>query len=86
MSKIPQFDTEQEASEFWDTHDFTDFLNETEEVGVESLDIRSGHILLDLDPDSITQLEAVAHRQGINYRILAREWIIERLTAEAKAR
>ncbi|VAW34756.1 hypothetical protein MNBD_CHLOROFLEXI01-2103, partial [hydrothermal vent metagenome] len=29
VEKIPQFKTEQEEANFWDSHDSTDFLDET---------------------------------------------------------
>ncbi len=85
MSKIPQFSSVQAESDFWDTHDFTDFLEETEAVDINSLPMRPGRISLDLDPTSITQLEAVAQRQGTDPKTLVHAWVMEHLTSEAKA-
>jgi hypothetical protein len=32
MAKIPKFKTLEEAAEFWDTHDFEDYVDDTEPV------------------------------------------------------
>jgi len=34
MSKLPKFATDQEEADFWDTHDSTQFLDDTEPVEV----------------------------------------------------
>ena len=34
MAKIPQFKTLEEAAEFWDTHDFEDYIDDTEPVTI----------------------------------------------------
>ncbi|MBI4772466.1 MAG: hypothetical protein HY784_19055 [Chloroflexi bacterium] len=33
--KIPEFDTFEDIAEFWDTHDFSDYIDETEPVEIE---------------------------------------------------
>lgn len=35
MAKIPDFETRQDAAEFWDTHDSTEYLDDMEEIDVE---------------------------------------------------
>jgi len=54
MAKLPTFSSVEAESDFWDTHDFTDFLAESAAVDGESLPVRRGRISLDLDPVSIT--------------------------------
>lgn len=44
-SKIPQFQNEREESDFWDTHDLTDFLDETEVVNEVFVDARHDPLL-----------------------------------------
>ena len=34
MAKIPKFKSLEEAADFWDTHDFEDFVAETEPVTI----------------------------------------------------
>ncbi len=45
-----QFATIEEAGEFWDTHDLTDYWDITEEVEFE-VDLQRRHYLVSKDPD-----------------------------------
>ena len=82
--KIPQFNTEQEEAEFWDSHDSTDFLDETEAVNVTFVDARPSmkQISLRLDPSVIDQLKSLATVKGIGYQTMIRMWVMERLGQE----
>jgi predicted DNA binding CopG/RHH family protein len=82
--KIPQFKTEQEEAEFWDSHDSTDFLDETEAVNVTFVDARPSmkQISLRLDPSVIDQLKSLATVKGIGYQTMIRMWVMERLGQE----
>ncbi|MEZ4734554.1 MAG: CopG family antitoxin [Caldilineaceae bacterium] len=81
MAKLPQFTTEQEEAEFWDSHDSTDFLNDTEEVDVLFVDARptKKQISLRLDPTAIDQIKRIAKTKGIGYQTLIRMWVMEQL-------
>ncbi len=83
--KIPQFQTEQEEAEFWESHDSTEFLDETETVEVTFVDERPSmkQISLRLDPSVINQLKSVASSKGIGYQTMIRMWVMERLGQEA---
>ena len=85
MAKTPQFATDQEESEFWDTHDSTDYLDDTTEVDVTFVDARprKEQISLRLDRETITRLKTLARRRGIGYQTLIRMWVMERLNQEA---
>src|SRR5438045_1961059 len=85
MAKIPEFTSEQEESDFWDTHDITDYLDETTAVEVTIIDARprKSQISLRLDPETITRLTTAARRRGIGYQTLIRMWVMERLEQEA---
>ena len=82
--KIPQFKTEQEEAEFWDSHDSTDFLDETDAVNVTFVDARPSmkQISLRLDPSVIDQLKSLATVKGIGYQTMIRMWVMERLGQE----
>jgi predicted DNA binding CopG/RHH family protein len=82
--KIPQFKTEQEEAEFWDSHDSTDFLDETEAVNVTFVDARPSmkQISLRLEPSVIDQLKSLAAVKGIGYQTMIRMWVMERLGQE----
>lgn len=84
VDKIPQFKTEQEEADFWDSHDSTDFLDETEAVNVTFVDARPAmkQISLRLDPSVIDKLKSLAVDKGIGYQTLIRMWVMERLGQE----
>jgi len=88
MSKIPHFNSEQEESDFWDTHSVTYYLEELTPSDATFVDARPRKTLISLrlDPAVITQLKAVAHQKGVGYQTLMRMWVMERLEHEAKTR
>ncbi|MCA9998991.1 MAG: hypothetical protein KDE56_24680 [Anaerolineales bacterium] len=83
-SKIPQFQDEKEESDFWDTHDSTEFFDEFEEVDIDIIDARPRlkQISLRLDPQTIDALKNMAATKGIGYQTMMRMWIVERLGQE----
>lgn len=42
MAKIPKFKSEEEEIEFWDTHSFADYVDDTEKVDIKFVDKRPG--------------------------------------------
>ena len=56
---LPTFESEQEEAEFWDTHDSTDFVDDTEAVVVKLVDARPRKRLISLriDADTIEMLK-----------------------------
>ncbi len=85
MAKIPKFDTEEQEAEFWDTHDSTDFLEDTEEVVIEYVDARPKTLIsLRLPSNTIEGLKALATRRGIGYQTMIRMWVMERLEEESR--
>jgi predicted DNA binding CopG/RHH family protein len=84
MSQLPKFASDQEETEFWDTHDSTEFLDDTQPVDVTFVDGRPAkkQISLRLDPEAIDKLKAIAQRKGVGYQTLIRMWVMERLAQE----
>ncbi len=84
MSKLPKFASVQEEALFWDTHNSTEFLDDTESVDVAFVDARPAKklITLRLDPGAIERLKEIAQRKGLGYQTLMRMWVMERLTQE----
>jgi predicted DNA binding CopG/RHH family protein len=83
MRKLPKFNDERQESEFWDTHDSTEFFTDTEEVEVTFVDDRPKTLIsIRFEPQVIEQLKILARRQGIGYQTLLRRWTIERLSSE----
>ena len=64
------FESYEEAAEFWDTHDSTDFMNSLEEVEVE-VDIQKKHYLIELDNDTAALLQERAKNEHLSPTNLA---------------
>lgn len=78
-SKIPDFHSREEEAEFWDTHDFTEFLDETRPVKLRIGKQLSEGLTVRLDRHDREELERRASEQGIGPSTLVRMWIKERL-------
>jgi predicted DNA binding CopG/RHH family protein len=78
-SKIPDFQSREEEAEFWDTHDFTEFLDETRPVKLRIGKQLSEGLTIRLDRQDREELERRASEQGIGPSTLVRMWIKERL-------
>ncbi len=83
-SKLPDFDkmTYKEEANFWDTHSFTEFEDELEEVEI-VFDLkkpRDETIILRVQKDIKDRLDKVARNKGLNMSTLARMWLIEKLS------
>jgi predicted DNA binding CopG/RHH family protein len=87
VKTIPKFKSEQEEAEFWDTHDSTDYLDDTEPTELTFVDARpqKRSISLRIDGDAIDALKDIAGRKGMGYQTLIRMWVMERLEKEVKA-
>ena len=85
MSTLPTFLNEKEESDFWDSHDSTEFMDSTEEVDMQFTDNRAAmkQISLRLEQHTINEIKLVAKQKGIGYQTLIRMWVIERLHGEA---
>lgn len=84
MAKLQKFKSEQEEAAFWDNHDSTEFLDETEAVEVTFIDARKRkkQISLRMDQAIIDQLKIVASSKGLGYQTMIRMWVMERLSQE----
>ncbi len=84
MSKLPQFTSEQEELEFWDTHSIADYLGELTPVDATFIDARprKTQISLRLDRETISRLKTLARKRGIGYQTMIRMWVVERLAQE----
>lgn len=78
-SRIPKFASVEEEAKFWDTHDFTEFWDESQPVNLRIAKNLSEGITIRLDPATTSQLRAEAAKKGIGPTTLVRMWVIERL-------
>lgn len=87
MARIPQFKSDKEAAEFWDTHSLADFekeLRPAKDVIFVKPDRQV--VSLRLDRRLINALKRYAQHKGIGYSTLLRMWVVERLDQEIHSR
>ena len=83
MSKLPAFTNDQEAAEWFATHDTSPYMNQLEEV-TEGIGVVRSHpakkpVGLRLRSDYLKAIKQVAERKGIPYQTLIQMWLMEKL-------
>lgn len=88
--RIPAFKTYEEEANFWDTHSFTEFEDQLEDVDIVfDLDKpREASLVLRLQKAFKDQLKRIAKRKGLDVSALARMWLLEKMheTTSASSR
>lgn len=77
VTSISQAKSIEEIAEFWDTHDATDFDDQTHEVSME-FDLQSRRHYIAIDPDVLMRLREAASARGLSTESLANLWLQER--------
>jgi len=76
---IPEeFESIEAAGDFWDTHDLSDYWDQTSEAQFE-VNLERRVILVPLEQNVAHQLASVARRQGLSTETLVNVWLNERL-------
>jgi predicted DNA binding CopG/RHH family protein len=86
MAKIPQFKSDRETAQFWDTHslaDFEDELRPAKDVAFVKPDRQV--ISLRLDRKIVRSIKTLAAQKGIGYSSLLRMWVLEDFQREMHA-
>jgi predicted DNA binding CopG/RHH family protein len=87
MTKIPEFETDEEMAAWFDSHDTADFMDDMEETAEKFDVIRTNFVtrLIDvrLRSDYFEAIQAVAERKGMPYQMLVQRWLLEKLSQEA---
>jgi uncharacterized DUF497 family protein len=83
--RIPSFANIEEEAEFWDTHDVTDYLDESEPAELTVGSDLAEKLTLRLDQRDRDALRRRARAMGIGPSTLARIWLKERLRQEEEA-
>ena len=83
--RIPAFTNVEEEAAFWDSHDFTEFAEESTPVQVTVGQEVAERLTLRLDQTDREKLVKHAREKGIGPTTLARIWLKERLRQEAAA-
>jgi predicted DNA binding CopG/RHH family protein len=86
MKSIPKFKSDEEAAEFWDTHDLTDYEDELETVEDVVFDLKPlKPVCLRLPEQQIARLKRIAATKGMGYQTMVRMWIMEKAREEDAA-
>ena len=81
---IPRhFKSLQEAADFWDRHDLTDYRDQTREAHFE-VDIQRRRFLTALEPELAKKLTACARKQGVSTETLINVWLTEKVRETAQ--
>lgn len=86
LEEIPDFGSEQQEAEFWDTHTMSDELWDSL-PGMEGELPTPGTpmgVSLSLNAELARRLRVLARRKGVSYLALARAFVAERLYEEEK--
>jgi hypothetical protein len=83
--RIPAFHSADEEAGFWDTHDITDFLDESMPAEFTVGQELAERLTLRLDYADRQALAKYARERGIGPSTLARMWLKERLRREQEA-
>jgi hypothetical protein len=67
-----------EIGDFWDTHDLTEFWDQTKKTSFE-VDIESEVTYYSLDKRLAEKVQAIAQKQGISADTLINLWVQEKL-------
>ena len=81
--RIPAFEDIEEEAEFWDTHDFTDYADESTPVEITVNPEARNWLSLRLDSVEREDLAKRARAIGVDSATLASTWLKERLRQES---
>jgi len=81
MKTIPNFKTEPEEREFWETHDSTDYLDwKTARIAVfPNLKPTTKAISLRLPEDLLAKIKVKANKMDVPYQSLMKTWLAEKV-------
>ena len=72
----------EKIGEFWDTHEFTDCLDDSEIVDFD-VDIQSSKIYYHVETALSDQIHAIAKRKDVSGTTLLNSWVREKLSEES---
>ena len=81
---MPEFSNDKEIADFWDTHSFQDYLDDTKEGEIEFVRKPKKALTVRLAPEDIEMVRKLANYKGLSYTALIRMWVKEKLRKEIK--
>ncbi len=83
IDPIPaEFASYEEAAEFWDTHDTTDYLDNFETVSVQT-ELKNRRYEVEIDADLMPVLSKQAHTRGVKVSNLVSDLLREKILPTA---
>ncbi len=82
-TSISKASSYQEIGEFWDTHDFTDYLDDSQIVDFNADDTQSSNIYYHIETELSDKIRAIAKRKGVSSTVLLNSWVREKLRQES---
>ena len=81
LQPIPDFATEAEEREFWETHDSTEYLDWSKAVRVRFPNLKpsSSSISPQLPLPLLEQIKMAANKRDVPYQSLIKVWLAERV-------
>jgi predicted DNA binding CopG/RHH family protein len=88
LKPIPKFRSDEEAGEFWMTHDTTDYVDWTKARRVSFPNLRpsTATISLRLPQGLLNDLRILANERDVPYQSLLKVYLAERIAEERRAR
>ena len=87
MPKLPEFESDEEAAAWFDSHDSAPYMDVMEETDEKFEVIRTAfftrHVEVRLRSDYLDAIQAAAERKGVPYQTLVQTWLLEKLSQEA---
>ena len=77
QGRAPEFASREEAAEFWDTHDFTDYLDDVKVISVKSSDVVERAVIVRFDSDTFDKVHRFASERGVFPDALIHDWVVE---------
>ena len=84
-STISKARSYKEMGEFWDTHDLSDFWDQTKPVEFE-VDIQSEVVYYPVEPKLSAKISRIAKKRGVPPEALLNLWLKEKLGEEATSK
>ena len=84
LKRIPNFSSEHEEREFWETHDTADYVDWSQARVAVFPDLRSSTeaISLRLPASLLAEIKALANRRDVPYQSLLKLFLAERVVSE----
>ncbi|MBI4690862.1 MAG: hypothetical protein HY754_11465 [Nitrospirae bacterium] len=78
---IPRhFKSAEDAGEFWDTHDLSDYWDKTKEAAL-TFNLKKKHYFIAILPKIAKELQRISEEQGISTETVVNLWLQEKLQA-----